>query len=73
VNRSLGEKRVAVNGPYLSFFFDHDAMVSGPNPVLQECPNVGRTRLIFLANSIGVLSLLAAALSASLAAVATAE
>jgi hypothetical protein len=27
----FGEKRVAVNGPYVSSFFDHDAVVSGPS------------------------------------------
>jgi hypothetical protein len=33
VNKNLGEKRVAVNGPYVSRFFDHDAVLSGPEPI----------------------------------------
>src|ERR1039457_77835 len=71
VNKNLGEKRVAVNGPYVSGFFDHDAVVSGPEPILQECPNVGktvtksRTRLTFLANCIGGSSLLATVLGST--------
>src|SRR5664279_2309378 len=67
----FGEKRVAVNGPYVSSLLDHDAVGIRPGINLARMSDVGKTvtksrmGLIFLANCIGVSSLLATVLGST--------
>src|SRR5208337_1619048 len=42
VNKNLGERRVAVNGPYVSGCSITMPWVSGPESILQECPILGK-------------------------------